>query len=213
MNLDDLELELRRLPGVVSTGFDVRSDMLLVQLHLSPARGPLPEWGEASRIAARHADRPIAIELVRLRDGGGAGATDLDVRPESSAPASTPDPAPRGGRPRLLAVLAFPDRDELEVHLVHEGRRTIGRSSASLGIQAAVEATIDALRALGTPLGARTRWCHAIEGVSTDHVLVAVALDEVEGATTYGLAGGETEIDAAARSTLDAVNRRLVRLV
>ena len=33
-SLDDLELELRKLPGVKAAGFDEREDMLLVQLHL-----------------------------------------------------------------------------------------------------------------------------------------------------------------------------------
>jgi hypothetical protein len=219
-NLDDLELELRRLPGVLSTGFDVRSDMLLVQLHVLPERGHALPSGEASRIAARHADRPIAVELIRLAPNGTLARaeleppepaeTELDVRPPHPV-AESAQAAPRS-RPRLLAVLAFPDRDELEVHLVHEGRRTIGRASASLGIAAAVEATIDAVRALGTSLDARTRWCRTIDTEQPVAALVAVALDVDEGATTYGLAGGDTEIDAAARSTLDALNRRFVRL-
>ena len=68
-SLDDLELELRKLPGVKAAGFDERDDMLLVQLHLgdrvdSPEH-PIPI--EASRIVARHVDERSAVEIVRWR--------------------------------------------------------------------------------------------------------------------------------------------------
>ena len=33
--LDDLELELRKLPGVRAAGFDQHEDVLFVQLHLA----------------------------------------------------------------------------------------------------------------------------------------------------------------------------------
>ena len=68
-SLDDLELELRKLPGVKAAGFDERDDMLLVQLHVgdradSPEH-PLPI--DASRIVARHIDERTAVEIVRWR--------------------------------------------------------------------------------------------------------------------------------------------------
>ena len=40
--LDDLELELRKLPGVRAAGFDEREDMLLVQLHVGATRASSP---------------------------------------------------------------------------------------------------------------------------------------------------------------------------
>ena len=46
----------------------------------------------------------------------------------------------------MLAVLTFPDTDELEVHLTFEGRRIIGRAVASNGILGVVEAMVDGLR-------------------------------------------------------------------
>ena len=55
-SLDDLELELRKLPGVKAAGFDERDDVLLVQLHvgdrIDAPEHPVPV--EASRIVARH---------------------------------------------------------------------------------------------------------------------------------------------------------------
>ena len=68
-SLDDLELELRKLPGVKAAGFDERDDMLLVQLHLGDqvdsAEHPVPI--DASRIVARHVDERTAVEIVRWR--------------------------------------------------------------------------------------------------------------------------------------------------
>ena len=42
---------------------------------------------------------------------------------------------------------------------------------------------------------------------------VAVAADADEPTLNYGLAAGASAIDAAARSTLDALNRRLARVL
>jgi len=115
----------------------------------------------------------------------------------------------------LLAVLAFPDTDELEVHLIHDGRRTIGRAPASRGLVGAVEATIEAVRGLGAPIDPRAKWARAIDSNGDGRELVAVALAQENEATTmqYGLAAGASAIDAAARSTLDALNRQLSRVL
>ncbi len=233
-SIDDLELELRKLPGVRAAGFDQREDMLVVQLHVAdkPERAATPaeraERAEqpvpvsASRIAARHSDRPVAVEVVRWRNLGASAAA---APPAVQAPAMSVVPdheeegeAAESRRARLLAVLAFPDTDELEVHLILEGRRTIGRAAASNGLVGAVEATIDAVRGLGAPFEPRAKWARALDDTTDDdRVVVAVALenvdDEDEQMLQYGLAAGASPIDAAARSTLDALNRRLARVL
>jgi len=89
--LDDLELELRKLPGVKAAGFDEREDMLIVQLHVgdkidSPEH-PVPI--EASRIVARHVEERTAVEIVRWRAIPGA-ATAVDVPAPAPAPAPPP---------------------------------------------------------------------------------------------------------------------------
>src|SRR5689334_13919734 len=87
-SLDDLELELRKLPGVRAAGFEERDDMLLVQLHVADRdrteRPDQPVPVSASRIAARHSDRPVAVEVVRWRTSASAPAA---VEP---APAPAP---------------------------------------------------------------------------------------------------------------------------
>ena len=111
---------------------------------------------------------------------------------------------------RLLAVLSFPDTDELEVHLILDGRRTIGRAPASRGLVAALDATLAAVAEFGFPLTPTPRWARPIDS-SEEEALIAVALDQDDG-ILYGIAPGTNPTDAAARATLDAINRRASRL-
>jgi len=226
-SLDDLELELRKLPGVKAAGFDEREDMLLVQLHLgdrvdSPEH-PVPI--DASRIVARHIEERTAVEIVRWRTFPGAAApaaptVDLTTAPEAAAEAApagavATEPASEGRRARLLAVLAFPDSDELEVHLILDGRRTIGRAISSSGLLGAVEATLAAVRELGASFTPRPLWAREVESDADERAVVAVALEGVvpDAPIDYGIAAGASPIDAAARSTLAALNRRLAQVI
>jgi len=234
-SLDDLELELRKLPGVKAAGFDEREDMLLVQLHLGEKvdapEHPVPI--DASRIVARHIEERTAVEIVRWRAipapagtaapvAPSAPEVDLTAPPPAPAPAPAPVPEPSaaeetadGRRARLLAVLAFPDTDELEVHLILDGRRTIGRSSSSNGLLGAVNATLSAVRELGASLDPTALWARELESDEDERTVVAVALGSVvaDAPNDYGIAAGASAIDAAARSTLDALNRRLAQVL
>jgi hypothetical protein len=153
-------------------------------------------------------------------------APDVDLTAPPPAPAPAPAAAPatdtaaaaeaaEGRRARLLAVLAFPDTDELEVHLILDGRRTIGRSSSSNGLLGAVEATLGAVRELGATFEPTALWARPLESDEDERVVVAVALGGVvdDAPNDYGIAAGASEIDAAARSTLDALNRRLAQVL
>jgi hypothetical protein len=233
-SLDDLELELRKLPGVKAAGFDEREDMLLVQLHLGDKvdapEHPVPI--DASRIVARHIEERTAVEIVRWRaiPTSAAAATpaapDVDLTAPAPAPAPTPaaqaaaaepatEEATGGRRARLLAVLAFPDTDELEVHLILDGRRTIGRSSTSNGLIGAVEATLGAVRELGASLEPTALWARELASDEDERTVVAVAIGGAvaDAPNDYGIAAGASAIDAAARGTLDALNRRLAQVL
>jgi hypothetical protein len=240
--LDDLELELRMLPGVRAAGFDHQDDVLFVQLHVAEEAGDVVGALSATRVAARHAQGPVAVEIARWRAPVAAleapedEAAYVDLGDELDLGSELPladepindrtrvdqivdepivDQRIEPTRPRLLAVLVFPDTDELEVHLIHDGRRTIGRAPASRGLVGAVDATIEAVQALGAAIAPRATWARALDGNGDGRELVAVALsaesDEVR--MHYGLAAGASPIDAAARSTLDALNRQLSRLL
>jgi len=241
-SLDDLELELRKLPGVKAAGFDDREDVLLVQLHVGD-RVDAPDHPvpiEASRIVARHIDERAAVEIVRWRTIPGASVvapppvidvttddtavtTQPDIAAEPAVEAAVePEPEPAAEatettvpRARLLAVLAFPDTNELEVHLIFDGRRTIGRAVSRDGLLGAVEATLAAVREIGAPFEPTPLWARPIDSPEDERVVVAVALGSVvaDAPIDYGMAAGASPIDAAARSTLDALNRRLAQVL
>jgi hypothetical protein len=66
VNLDELELELRKLPGIRWAGFSEQGGRLLVQLHaVGNAGNDLAV--RATRVAAHHSEIPVAVEVVRRR--------------------------------------------------------------------------------------------------------------------------------------------------
>ena len=265
MNVDDLELELRKLPGVRAAGFTERDDVLLIQLQVSgdapPGNLPL----QATRIAYRHSEKPVALEVVRWRvstesrDQDAVAAPTIDgalsakagIEPVEAAPAPPPAPveapappeapepvetaeptveaeppaapvavaAPpppppvviqsREQRVRLLAVLTFPDTDELEVHLTFQGRRIIGRAVASNGILGVVEAMVDGLRVFVPRLEFSPSWARELDDERELH-LVAVELLALD-SRRLGIAAGASAIEAAARATLHALNRSIAK--
>ncbi len=300
MNLDDLELELRKLPGVRAAGFTDRDDVLLIQLQVSGGDPPPNLTLQATRIAYRHSDKPVALEVVRWRvspeprdhpsiaapvDGAlssraGIAPADPDAAPAPLPAASETEPAPvevvdaaepapvvdappevveepliepvatldetvvdappevveeptpvaappapapapvepagpsvviqaREQRVRLLAVLTFPDTDELEVHLTFEGRRIIGRAVASNGILGVVEAMVDGLKVFVPRLEFSPSWARELEDERDLH-LVAVELLALD-SRRLGIAAGASAIEAAARATLHALNRSISR--
>lgn len=287
VNLDDLELELRRIPGVRAAGFSQRDDLLLIELHVTGPTTTANLPVVASRIAFRHTHKPVALELVRWRDrptglgaesstgagpGTGAGTstagsgaetpegaaahgvppvgipesappTDVspaEIRPGEPEAGTTPDVSPETpaaldgtraasvitvgedaqvgaptrpeARVRLLAVLTFPDTDELEVHLTHLGRRSIGRAKASDGLLASVSATLDGLHQLVPGLEVAASWVRTMDhGTTVPPALVACELRTADGGLRNGLASGASVLEAAARSTLHALNRTVTR--
>lgn len=116
----------------------------------------------------------------------------------------------REPRVRLLAVLTFPDTDELEVHLTFNGQRSIGRAPASKGVLGASEATLDALKVFVPELEQAAVWARPMEHRDTANAyLVATELLDDDAHTLHGLATGTSPIEAAARSTLHALNRTI----
>ncbi len=226
MMIDDLELELRKLPGVRAAGFHQRDDVLLVQLHAQSTEqaGDLPI--QALRIAYRHSEQPVAVEVVRWRDrapeaNGTAPQTeavvDLGADEHRDEVAGDDEAARAAGsrerRVRLLAVLTFPDTDEVEVHLTLDGQRSIGRGASSREADGAIDATLDALRRFVPTLEYGLGWARQVDGDGSqadEGPLCAVELSS-EGAPPplYGIARGTSAFEAATRATLHALNRTL----
>ena len=86
--LDDLELELRKLPGVRAAGFDEPDDVLFVQLHVAGERAAAePDPDDRRRVSRRGTPTgPVAVEIVRWR-------TRTRVRPPPSRSRTSTPPS------------------------------------------------------------------------------------------------------------------------
>jgi hypothetical protein len=225
MNLDELELELRKLPEVRWAAFSEVGDRLLVQLHAMHDVSDDVAL-EATRIAARHCDVPIAVEVVRWVPRPGTHSTEIEpaMVPSNGAHAVAarpsdgsqrlPIPAPPRMRhslgPEILGVLTMADTDEVEVHLGDGTTRTIGRAPMSGGLISAADATLEAVRGgftIDLPVG--LEWARTIETDPGGRKLVAVALALPHGNECYGMSSADTEMEGAARATLDALRRNV----
>ncbi|MGB2756146.1 MAG: hypothetical protein WBD02_00600 [Acidimicrobiia bacterium] len=350
MALDELELELRRLPGVRAVGFSSADDFLMVQVHVSDETSTTTTTAfETARIARRHSILPVSVEIVRWKSpqhvntvasptvaaaapasvtdssSGGTvrtpiedevidlvsedhrhspivndlhfGQVHLDPEndrvievdepvieaheeiaeiPVEDAPmAVEPEPAlpPRispitsvinsftspvrrdvppvtdesadamiveadaqaatddfeeelrsdtaidltmnpalDERVRLLAVLPFPDTDEIEVHLTAGGRRSVGRAPASHGLSGAATATLDALRGFIPEHTYSVSFAHRLPEASDQFLVVAGIIEPdatIAPSQRFGVAASSSPSEAAARATLHALNRTL----
>jgi len=219
-NLDDLELELRKLPGVRAAGFTERDDMLLVQVQVAGDEPTANLSHQAARIAYRHADKPVALEVVRWRTitapapalASGPAPERAELPTTDVLVARPPAIEQTRQRVRLLAVLTFPDTDDLEVHLTFGGRRIIGRAPAAAGATGAARATIEGLQSFAPTLGGELTSCSELTDKSTDSTYVVVCSVTVGERALLGIASGSSRIEAAARATLHALNRSLEQL-
>ncbi len=108
-------------------------------------------------------------------------------------------------------MLTFPDTDELEVHLTFEGRRIIGRAVASNGILGVVEAMVDGLKVFVPTLEFTPSWARVLNDDGSSAHVVACELLAPDGTRRLGIASGASAIEAAARSTLHALNRAIAK--
>ena len=120
MSLDELELELRRLRGVLAVGFQESDGLLLVELQAGP--DAYPELArDATLIANQGAVGPVAVEVVRWGDRANA---------------------PRETRLCLVEITNDPAVGELQVRLALGDDEVVGRASTDHGLLAPVEATL-----------------------------------------------------------------------
>jgi hypothetical protein len=111
-------------------------------------------------------------------------------------------------RIELLLVSTSPENDEIEIHLSYNDTRTIGRAPSNRGLLGAIDATISAINELSGIEEFHGEWARSLEPGAEHASLVAVGLINDEGTETrHGIAGGSSPIEAAARATLNALNR------
>jgi len=190
--LDQLELELRRLPGVAGVGFSDDEGMVVVHVLAAMPEGLSALRRQIVQRARGFVDRPLVVDVQEVR--------------------VAPPEASERGRVKLVAVRVEAFTQEMEVHLLHAGVHSIGRAAAGSPTDA-VGATMQALVDLGANLPFKVE--AAATPVATDDEQQAViVILEPEGelrGTRYGVARGETVEEAAARATLHALNRYLSR--
>ena len=190
MSLDDLELELRRMPGVLAVGFAESEGLVVVELQAGPdATEDLAR--EATTAAIAHLGNPTAVEIVRWGDG---------------------PPGPNESRLRLVEVTTDPAAGELSVHLARDDERAVGRASSSHGLLGVVEATMYAIRTFLPDLTYLPGWARMIETTPDRRFIVVASVTDPEARSHLrGAAEGETPLEAAARATLAALNRTISR--
>jgi hypothetical protein len=88
VNLDELELELRKLPGIRWAAFSEKRDQLLVQLHAVEGSGNDLTL-RATRVAAHHSEKPVSVEVVCSRSA---------PKPKSRSKAKSPSTAKSGSK-------------------------------------------------------------------------------------------------------------------
>jgi hypothetical protein len=188
MSLDELELELRRLRGVLAVGFQESDGLLVVELQAGA--GAYAELArDATLIATQGAVGPVAVEVVRWGD-----------RAESA----------RETRLRLIDITNDSAANELQVRLALGDREGTGRASANHGLLAPVEATVAAIRVFLPDLRFIAGWARHVETTPERRFLVVASVTDPDTQEhRRGAAEGSSPVTAAARATLAALNRTI----
>ena len=167
---------------------------------------------------ARHADffRPtgnveqdVEINLNEEEKAETVSENRTNIANIQEAPATSSASAEKKRvRIELLSVTTSPENDEIEIHLSLGETRTIGRAPSSRGLLGAIDATVEAISELAGVDEFHGEWARSLEPGAEHASLVAVGLiNEDENETRHGIAGGSSPIEAAARATLNALNR------
>jgi hypothetical protein len=186
---DRVDLALRQLDGVIAVGTQlVEHGALAIVVSVAPGTDLEEVRADAQRLVEQHDVAVLSLSVVRL-----AGA-----------------PPVGRGRVRLLGVVggAGGRDDEAEVHVSLGPRHAVGHGRSGRRLDAVVDATLDAVHALEVPLPYHRGSAEELHPAGEESVTVAVLL-AAEDEARYGIAAAATVDQAAARATLDALNRRL----
>lgn len=194
IDLLGIELELRRIVGVVSARVDAPpSGGLSLSLAVVGSRSGV---AEAALIAVRpYFEGAVDVEVIEVAPPQAREA------PEEERPAAD--------RVRLVAVYASPGAPQVEVHLAHGARQAVGRS-ADRRLIGVARATMGALRALGADVPFEVEVITSLGPGATGPVLVRLSATE-SGGTRLGVVSARDGHQATVRALLHALNRHLER--
>jgi hypothetical protein len=190
MSLDELEVELRRITGVVAVAFVEHDGLLVVEVQTAPG-APDNLARTVTELTVEHTGGTVAVEIVRWGDGG---------------------PHEHESRLRFVSVAADPGAGNLLVRLGHGDEEAVGRASTEHGLLGAVEATVHAMRAFLPALAFHPGWARVVETLPDRRFLVVASVTDPDAQHHLrGVADGTTPVEAAARATLAALNRVVSR--
>ncbi len=204
---DDLELKLRRLAGVTLVAFGDRQGTTVVELSVDANADRELIRTEATRIALASLSGPLLVELA----GSLHAAADEWPVGDASVESVVPGPAGSGVgshvRVRLLAVVPDAEPGRVRIVLAHRGKQVAAR--ATLGdLATVVTATLAALADLGLPAPFAVDGIVAL-GADAGGGTIVLLREPRSGQVRRGIAGGRLAEEAAARATLNALNRYL----
>lgn len=185
---DALELELRQLEGVTFVAISERDESIVIELFAASGASRESLRDESLRLARSHLDRPALVEFTSV-----------------GTPLSGP------GRVKVVVVLPWPERTEVEIHLAW-GHQRVSVSAPAGDLTAVVRATLQALGNLGfdLPFDVVATKTLGLE-VGGGSLVVLKAHDG--GELRRGIAGGRSTEESAVRATLHALNRFLEPLI
>jgi hypothetical protein len=190
VSIDELEVELRKLPGVVAVAFVETDGLLVIEVQAAPD-APDSLARAATGVAVEHSGGTVAVEVVRWGDGG---------------------PHVPEARFRVVEVGTDLTAGTLLVRLARNDEESVGRAPTERGLLSAVEATLYAVRAFLPELSFLPGWARVIETLPDRRFLVVASVTDPEARVSLrGVAEGPTPVDAAVRATLAALNRTLSR--
>jgi len=190
VSLDELEVELRKLHGVVAVAFVEADGLLVIEVQAAPD-APENLARTATAVAIEHSGGTVAVEVVRWGDGG---------------------PHVPEARFRVVEVGTDLAASTLLVRLARGDEESVGRGPTERGLLSAVEATVYAVRAFLPGLSFLPGWARVIETLPDRRFLVVASVTDPETRVNLrGVAEGPTPVDAAVRATLAALNRTVSR--
>lgn len=193
---ESLELELRQLPGIESVSFIRRDEVTLIEISTDGSLGGEDVTREVAGVAQAYLDTEIEVSLI---DDLPAGSAFHEDGPK--APSQSP-------RVQLVTTVAAPGEiGRLEIHLAHQGRRTVAGAGPQDRVELA-EAVIAGLRRLGFPVPYEVEAVHALSADLGAGVLV-VMVDRSTGERRRGLADRRSLEDAVPCAVLNGLNRYL----
>lgn len=180
-DLDLLELELRRLPGVVFVGFTPRADALVLHISTAPS-SPSSIGPTAERLARARLRRHVVVEVVG---------------------------EPRPSRVRLIHVGVEEEEPTVRYSVVLEymGSQAVA-TSVGAGPHEVAAATVSALTSLGAELPYSIDNAAYFEHAAGEGVAVVLRSRDPS-VFRLGIAAGDSVSEVAARATLQALNRDL----